>query len=389
MSADAGMRLRFPAPELPAGAAALRGEVRAFLADALRDVPLGERALSWDAFDPDFSRRMGEAGFIGLSFPVEYGGGGRSQLERIVVLEECLAAGAPTGFHWFADRQSGPLILRYGSGELKRSIIPRICRGELCFCIGMSEPDSGSDLASLRTRAARTSSGWRVNGTKIWTTNAHRAHYMIALFRTGEGQRRNEGLSQFLVDLRNTPGIRIAPIRDIAGREHFNEVHFEDALLDEDALIGEENNGWKQVTEELALERAGPERYLSCQVLFNELLRILKQRDAGSVAALAVGRLAAQLGALRAMSLSVAAMLESGESPNIEAAIVKDMGNCFEQSLPAVAQELVDLPPDDSQTALPYQQALHLMTLLAPSFSLRGGSGEILRGIIARGLGLR
>lgn len=374
---------------MPEGAEALRAEVRAFLADALRDVPLNERALSWDACSPEFSRRMGEAGFIGLSFPEEYGGGGRSQLERFVVLEECLAAGAPTGFHWFADRQSGPLILRYGSEELKRSIIPRICRGELCFCIGMSEPDSGSDLASLRTRATRTSSGWRVNGTKIWTTNAHRAHYMIALFRTGEGRRRNEGLSQFLVDLRKTPGIRIAPIRDIAGREHFNEVHFEDALLAEDALIGAENEGWAQVTEELALERSGPERYLSCQALFNEMLLVLRERGAGGSAAAAVGRILAQLGALRAMSLSVAAMLESGESPALEAAMVKDMGTRFEQSLPRLAQEIVDLPPDGGEEALPYQQALHLMTVLAPSFSLRGGSGEILRGIIARGLGLR
>lgn len=374
---------------MPEGAEALRGEVRAFLADALRDVPLSERALSWDACNPDFSRRMGEAGFIGLSFPEEYGGGGRTQLERFVVLEECLAAGAPTGFHWFADRQSGPLILRYGSEELKRKIIPRICRGELCFCIGMSEPDSGSDLASLRTRATRTSSGWRVNGTKIWTTNAHRAHYMIALFRTGEGQRRNEGLSQFLVDLRNTPGIRIAPIRDIAGREHFNEVHFEDALLAEDALIGLEDQGWAQVTEELALERSGPERYLSCHALFNELLGVLKEREAGDTAAETIGGAVAQLGALRAMSLSVAAKLQAGESPNLEAAMVKDLGTRFEQSIPSLAQELVDLPPAASADALPYQQALHLMTILAPSFSLRGGSGEILRGIIARGLGLR
>ncbi len=382
-------RLNFPAPEWPAGAAQLRAKVRAFLKEAMRDIPIGERALSWDACNPEFSRRMGLAGFIGVSLPREYGGGGRSHLERFVVLEECLAAGAPTGFHWFADRQSGPLILRYGSKELKQAILPRICRGELCFCIGMSEPDSGSDLASLRTRARRNSAGWVVNGTKVWTTNAHRADYMIALFRTGEGSRRHEGLSQFLVDLRNTAGIRIAPIRDLAGREHFNEVHFEDAQLAEDALIGEENNGWAQVIEELALERSGPERYLSCQTLFNELLRVLGERGAGDAAAAAIGGTIAQLGALRAMSLSVAAMLQASESPNLEAAMVKDMGARYEQSLPALAQELVDLPPDASPDALPYQQALRLMTLLAPSFSLRGGSGEILRGIIARGLGLR
>ncbi len=382
-------RLNFPAPELPAGTDQLRYEVRAFLREALRDIPVAERALSWDACNPEFSRRMGAAGFIGVSFPPEYGGRGRSQLERFVVLEECLAAGAPTGFHWFADRQSGPLILRYCSEERKQAILPGICRGELCFCIGMSEPDSGSDLASLRTRARRSNDGWVVSGTKVWTTNAHRADYMIALFRTGEGVRRHEGLSQFLVDLRNTPGIRIAPIRDLAGREHFNEVHFEDALLTEDALIGKENSGWAQVMEELALERSGPERYLSCQMLFKELLRVLEECGGGDAAAVAVGGAVAQLGALRAMSLSVAAMLQAGESPNLEAAMVKDMGTRFEQSLPSLAQELVDLPPEVSADASPYQQVLHLMTLLAPSFSLRGGSGEILRGIIARGLGLR
>ena len=212
---------------------------------------------------------------------------------------------------------------------------------------------------------------------------------MIALFRTGDGTSRQEGLSQFLVDLRNTGGIRINPIRDLAGREHFNEVHFEDALLPFDALIGEENKGWSQVMEELALERAGPERYLSCQTLFNELLRVLKQRGGGDTAAAAMGGAVAQIGALRAMSLSVAAMLEAGESPNLEAAMVKDMGTRFEQSLPSLAQELVDLAPSAADDALPYQQVLHLLTLLAPSFSLRGGSGEILRGIIARGLGLR
>ena len=228
-----------------------------------------------------------------------------------------------------------------------------------------------------------------MNGSKIWTTNAHRADYMIALFRTGEGQRRHEGLSQFLVDLRAAKGVRIAPIRDLAGREHFNEVHFDNALLPEDALIGAENNGWAQVTEELALERAGPERYLSCQALFNELVRILGERETDAAATEGVGRLVAQLGALRAMSISVAAMLEQGKSPNLEAAMVKDMGNRFEQSLPRLAQQIVDLPPDGSRDALPYQQALQLMTLLAPSFSLRGGSAEILRGIIARGLGLR
>jgi alkylation response protein AidB-like acyl-CoA dehydrogenase len=381
-------RLRFEPCALPDSLAALRAEVRAFLREETRAYPAVHLSNSWDAFDPEFSARLGARGWIGMTLPQAYGGHGRSAFERYVVVEECLAAGAPTGFHWVADRQSGPLVARYGTEAQKREIIPRITAGKACFAIGMSEPNAGSDLASLRTRATRTADGWVVNGTKIWTSHAHRADYMIALFRTGSGESKHAGLSQFLIDLSQVEGITARPIRDLTGRAQFNEVAFVDALLPHDALIGEEGRGWQQVTEELAFERSGPERYLSCFVLLSKLIDII--RDDASPATMArIGAQVAWLATLRNMSLSIAGKLEAGEDPALAAAIVKDLGCQFEQGLPGLAQELCALAPTLAGHGIDYQQVLGNLIQLAPSFSLRGGTPEILRGIIARGLGVR
>ena len=265
--------LAFAPPPASPQAETLRGEVRAFLATALADRPAAKRAQSWSGFDPAFSRKIAEQGWIGMTFPREYGGHGRSALERYVVLEEMLAAGAPVSAHWIADRQSGPAILRFGTEEQKRHFLPRIARGEHFFCIGMSEPDSGSDLASVRTRAVPVEGGFRVNGTKVWTSHAHEVHTMILFCRTsGAPEDRHGGTSQLLVDLK-TPGITIRPIYALTGQHHFNEVVFQDAFLPADAVLGNLDDGWNQVTSELANERSGPERFLSSFTLLVELLR--------------------------------------------------------------------------------------------------------------------
>ena len=373
--------------ELPPAAEALRAEVRAFLRAELGDLSPVRRARSWGGWDREFSRKMGARGWIGMTWPKRYGGHERSALERYVVLEEMLAAGAPVSAHWVADRQSGPLLLRFGTEAQRQRFLPAIARGELAFAIGMSEPDSGSDLASIRTRAERAPGGYRVNGTKVWTSNAHRSDYMIALFRTHhDPAKKHEGLSQFLVDTKS-PGITLSPIIDLRGSHHFNMVVFEDAFVPEDMRVGEEGAGWKQVTAELAFERSGPERYLSCFALLVELIREVG-REPDERAAATVGRLVAHLATLRQMSLSVAGMLEAGRSPNLEAAVVKDLGTNFEQEIPEIVHALLGVEPTiDSGSDL--QQTLGYLTQNAPSFSLRGGTREILRGIIARGLGLR
>lgn len=381
-------RITFPPVELPPAAEALRQEVRAFVDEELA-------AGRWDlrnsdfagSNDVEFSRRLAARGWIGMTWPKKYGGQERSALERYVLTEELLAAGAPVGAHWVADRQSGPLLLRFGSEEQRQRYLPPVARGEAFFCIGMSEPDTGSDLASVRTTARRDNEGWIVNGTKIWTSGAHIANQMIALVRTSPaGEARHEGLSQFIIDL-DRPGITIRPIINLSGAHHFNEVVFTDCQVPPDALIGEEGKGWLQVTSELAYERSGPERFLSSFRSFVELVRVVGS-DPDPQTAAVIGRLAAQLMTLRQMSLSVAGMLQAGHTPNVEAALVKDQGAMFEKPLPEIARQLV--PAEPSQDAAdPYDRILARNILDAPSFTLRGGTREILRGVIARGLGLR
>lgn len=379
---------------LPDSAESLRAEVRSFLTDRLKDRSALRRSDSWMGADPAFSRELGQRGWLGMTLPRRYGGQEASPWARYVVIEELLAAGAPVSAHWIADRQSGPLILRYGTETQRERYLPGICRGETYFCIGMSEPNSGSDLASIRTRAVRDEAAadgsWRLNGQKVWTTNAHHAHHMIALVRTGpataDKAARHEGMSQFIVDLK-APGVTVRPIRDLAGGEHFNEVYFDNVRLDTDALIGSEGGGWEQVTAELAFERSGPERFLSSIALLHTLIDAIGPCP-DALQAVAVGRMTARLAVLRQMSLSVTAELAAGGNPAWAASCLKDLGAAFEQELPELAQQVIDIAPA-VQGGSDHAQVLAALMQMAPSFSLRGGTREILRGIIARGLGLR
>ncbi len=377
----------FPPPPPCPEAEVLRQEVRDFLKIQLADRTPVQKAESWTGLDPAFSRAVGQRGWLGLTWPKQYGGHERSALERYVVLEEMLAAGAPVGLHWIGDRQSGPLILRVGTEEQRQTYLPKLAAGEAFCCIGMSEPNTGSDLASARTRAAKVQGGYIVNGTKVWTSFAHLSHYMILFCRTGSSEDRHGGVSQFLVDLHNTPGLTIRPIYALTGEHHFNECVFQDAFIPDSALLGKEGDGWNQVTSELAFERSGPERFLSSYWLFVELIRALgpNPTDAGAIA---IGRLTAHFMTLRRLSRSVAGMLQNGENPALQASMVKDLGALVEQELPEIARNLVDAEPDEKSTHDFAAVLAHTM-MHAPSFSLRGGTREILRGIIARGLGLR
>lgn len=378
-----------PLAGIPPEDEALRAEVRAWLAEALRHLPADVRSRSWLGFDLDFSRALARQGWIGLTLPREYGGAGRSSFARFVLSEELLAAGAPVAAHWIADRQTSQVILRFGSEAQRRFFLPRIVQAQIVLCIGMSEPDTGSDLASVRTRATRTDTGWLLNGRKIWTTNAHRADYMCALVRTsGSSEDRHKGLSQVIVDMK-LPGISVRPLRDIAGDTHFNEVLFENVELPPEALLGEEGAGWHQVTAELAFERSGPERIYSSMVLADTWLAQMRVVGAeGAAVHATAGRIAGRLAVLRGMSLAVAAKLDRGERPDLEAAFVKDLGTEFEQAVPEWIREALDATPQVLPSA-ELARSLAYVTQICPTFSLRGGTRQIMRGIIARGLGLR
>ena len=375
--------LDFEPARLPPEAEALRAGVRDFVerelpGDYLRNSDFNE------GHAVEFSCKLGMRGWIGMTWPKQYGGGERSFFERYVVTEELLAAGAPVSAHWIADRQSGPLLLRYGTEDQKLKYLPPITRGESYFSIGMSEPDSGSDLASVQTRARAVDGGWILNGTKLWSTDAQRNHYMVALVRTGPaGESRHEGLSQFIVDLHDD-GVTVRPIKNIAGDEDFNEVVFEDCFVSEENLVGAVGNGWEQVTSELGYERSGPERFLSAFRVFVEFVRYVGASPSDEESAL-IGRLASHIMTLRQMSISVAAMLQAGKNPATEAALVKSLGNDFEKALP----ELVRLFAPDLGPKHPLRCCLEQTLLHSPSFTIRGGTREILRGVIARGLGLR
>jgi alkylation response protein AidB-like acyl-CoA dehydrogenase len=374
--------LKFEPLTLPASAEALRLDVRAFVEselgnDYLRnsDFNAGESA--------EFSQKLGAKGWIGMTWPKQYGGAERSFLERYVVTEELLAAGAPVGAHWIADRQSGPLLLKFGTEDQRAAYLPRVAKGECYFSIGMSEPDSGSDLASIRTSAVKVDGGWILNGSKIWSSGAHMNHFMVALVRTEPvTDNRHAGLSQFIVDL-SDENVTITGIENLAGDRDFNQVFFDDVFIRDDAVVGEPGNGWEQVISELGYERSGPERFLSAYRVLVEFVREVGSAPNDAQLTL-IGRLTSNLITLRRMSISVAGMLEQGKSPIVEAALIKDLGNEYERQVPELLRLLAPEPYSRR-----FAETLSQCILHAPSFTLRGGTREILRGVIARGLGLR
>ncbi|SFM03903.1 acyl-CoA dehydrogenase [Bradyrhizobium sp. NFR13] len=382
--------LRFDPIRLPPECEQLRKEVRAFLAEEIAAGTFDpHKPQREDSDNPEFSKRVGERGWLGMTWPKKYGGHERSFLERYVVTEEMRVANAPVRRFFVADRQSGPVLLKYAPEHIKMDILPRICRGEVCFSIGMSEPNSGSDLFAAKTKATKTDGGWLINGSKIWTTSAHMADYMIAIFRTSAPTKENRrhGLTQFLVNMKK-PGITVNPIAQITGQYEFNEVVFTDHFVPDDHMLGEIDSAWKQATSELAYERSGPERFLETYYVLTELVRAVGP-EPDTRSAEGIGRLVAQLHTMRRMSVSVAGMLQAGKEPVVEASIVKDIGTIWEQQLPHRVRELAAFVDDSTSNHATLDEMLGFAIKTAPKLTIQGGTTEVLRGIIARGLGLR
>jgi alkylation response protein AidB-like acyl-CoA dehydrogenase len=371
-------------PEL----AKVRTSIREFLRTDQAEFGWQPAVDSWlGRWDEGFSARLGDAGFLGLTIPVQYGGHGLGYLHRYVVTEELLAQGAPVAAHWIADRQVAPGLLAFGTEEQRHRLLPRIAAGRLYSAIGMSEHGAGSDLAAVQTKATRAEGGWRLTGTKTWTSGAHHAHQVVVLARTSplDPQHRHAGFSQFLVPC-DAAGVTISPIELMSGEHHFNEVTFDDVFVPDADVLGEVGNGWHQVTAELSFERSGPERILSTAPLLTAAIRAL---GAGPVpddrTAAEVGALLAQLISLRLLSVSVARELADGRDAAQRAALVKDMGTRFEQdSVEAIADLLEYAQPDPQLRTMLATARLH-----KPLFTLRGGTNEVLRGVVARGMGLR
>lgn len=375
-------------PEL----AKLRGALREFLIADRAEFSWQPAVDAWlSKWDEAFSARLGDAGFLGLTIPPEYGGQGLGHLHRYVVTEELLAAGAPVAAHWIADRQVGPGLLSYGTEEQRQRILPRIAAGRYFSAIGMSEPQAGSDLAAAAMKAVRTDGGWILSGKKVWTSGAHLAHQVVVLARTRplDTAHRHAGFSQFIVPT-DSPGLEISPIVLLTGEHHFNEIAFDEVFIDDNNLLGAEGDGWRQVTAELSFERSGPERILSTAPMITALVRLLAgQKNLDDHAAAAVGDLLARLISLRQLSVSVARALADGRPQINEAALVKDLGTRFEQESVQLAADLLSYVDTDAPGRAAVAELVEVAGLHAPMFTLRGGTNEVLRGMVAKGMGVR
>jgi acyl-CoA dehydrogenase len=358
----------------------LRGEVADFLeAEAESFEPACDAWIT--GFDRTFTKKLAARGWVGMTWPARYGGGGRSYVDRLAVTELLLGAGAPLAAHWFADRQMGPSILAHGTEEQKQRYLPEVLSGDATYCIGMSEPEAGSDLAGVRTRATPSSGGWRITGHKIWTSLAHHSDYIYLLARTDPASERHQGLSEFIVPL-GSDGVTVTPIHDMSGAHHFNEVFLEDVSVPADALIGTEGRGWQQITGQLGYERAGLERFMSVWPL---LLAMRAEAGADEQRLEELGELEASALVARQLVYRAAAVADADRPPDHEAAMAKFFSTTVEQRMVEVASRWAGRSARLAPAAgAPFGGHLFPAWLIAPSFSIRGGTNEILRGIVAR-----
>jgi alkylation response protein AidB-like acyl-CoA dehydrogenase len=223
---------------------------------------------SWiNGFSPEFSRELGALGWIGMTWPTEFGGGGRPAIDRLIVGEELIAAGAPIAASWFADRQMGPTLIKFGRPDQQAEYLPAILRGETTWCIGMSEPNAGSDLAGLTTSAVRDGDDFVINGQKIWTSFGAVADYCYLICRTSTDGPAHAGISEIIVPM-DTPGIEARPIKDMTTNRHFCEVFFTDVRVPAINLVGVEGSAFKQTMAQLEHERGGIDRLVSNHALY-------------------------------------------------------------------------------------------------------------------------
>ncbi|MDD5094025.1 MAG: acyl-CoA dehydrogenase family protein [Dehalococcoidia bacterium] len=375
-----------------------RKEVRAFLDAEIKAGSFKPHCDAWmTQYSPEFSRKLGQRKWLGMTWPKEYGGQERSTLDRLILTEELLRYGAPTCGHWFSDRQIGPSLIHYGSDEQRQEFLPGILRGETSFTIGMSEPEAGSDLASLKTKAREDGDYYVIDGQKIWSSGAHYAQYMYAVVRTDPDAPKHKGISEFIIDLK-LPGITVNTIEDITGDRHFNEVFFDSVRVHKKYMIGKKNMGWYQITPQLDFERSGIERVMSNYPLFDGLINYVKETKRNGkplsedpLIRQKLAELKVEFEVGRLMIYKVAWMQSKNRVPNVEPAMAKAYCAEFQQRLCRAAMEILgpqsQLMSDSKRAVLRGMAAASL--LFSPGYTLQGGTTEILRGIVAgRGLGL-
>jgi alkylation response protein AidB-like acyl-CoA dehydrogenase len=370
-----------------------RQEVRDFLENEIEKGYWEPACDAWiQNFDPGFTKRVAQRGWIGLTWPKEYGGQGLRYVDRLILTEEILRYGAPAACHWFADRQIGGSIVTYGSDEQKRELLPKIIRGEAYIGLGMSEPGAGCDLASLQTRAIEEGDNYIINGQKTWTSGGSFVNYFYLLARTDPGAPKHRGISEFIIPA-DLPGINRTPIIDITGTEAWNDVFFDEVRVPKKCLLGEKNRGFLQTLQQLDYERSGMERLMGNYPLFEALVQFVKENKLSQEPVIRnkLAQLQIEFEVGRLLIYRVAFVMDEGRAPNWEAAMSKAYSTAFEQRLANVATEI--LGPygqllGDSKLAPIRGLAVHSY-LSSKGYSLQAGTSEILKNILAtRGLAL-
>ncbi|MEZ5281517.1 MAG: acyl-CoA dehydrogenase family protein [Acidimicrobiales bacterium] len=358
----------------------LRDEVLSFVETATADLELLDDPWLREP-SKQFDRRLGEAGYIGLRWPVEYGGGGRSALEHFVVMETLLLAGAPVSGAWFPDRQIGPVLLQYGTEDQKRRWLPDIIAGRSAWAIGMSEPDAGSNVAGISTKAEIDGDHFVVNGQKIWTSGAADADFCYLICRTSSDGPPHRGLSELVVDM-SLPGISVNPIHDSAWGKHFNEVFFDDVRVPADCLIGEMNNAFGQTMRQLEHERGGIDRLVSNKRLYMDVVGLADTSDP------LVRQQIATIETKYTIGRNLVLRNVLGQAPAGHSAVTKTFCTEFEQEVAQfVSQVLGARAMLAGAGTLEGRVARNVV--YAPSYTIMGGTTQILRNIIGeRVLGL-
>jgi alkylation response protein AidB-like acyl-CoA dehydrogenase len=350
-----------------------------------RGADAGVREDSWlVGADTAFSEELGRRGWLGMTWPSEVGGGARAPIERLVVYEALIAAGAPVAASWFADRQIGPTLLEYGTPDQQRRWLPEIIAGRSLWCIGMSEPDAGSDVASLRTKAERDGAEWVVSGQKIWTSGAAEADWCYVICRTDPAAPPHQGLSELVVDMRS-PGIEVRPIRDAVDNRHFCEVHFDAVRVPAENLIGDENGSFRQVMRQMEHERGGIDRLVSNRALYDDVLAVADTSDPRvrqEIARIESGYRIGRLMVLREVL---------GQAPQGFSAATKTFCTELEQRVAVLCVRL--LGPEallwDGPHTSPLGARASRGICYAPGYTIMGGTTQILRNILGeRVLGL-
>lgn len=370
-----------------------RQEVRDFLEEEIRKGYWEPTADSWiQSFNLEFTKKVAQKGWIGLTWPKEYGGQGRSYMDRLILTEEMLRYGAPAACHWFTDRQVGGSILTFGTEELQREFLPQIVKGEIYFGIGMSEPEAGSDLASLQTRASEDGGDYIINGQKTWTSCAHFSHYFYIMARTDPEAPKHRGISEFIIDA-TSPGITSIPMIDITGTEAWNDVFFDNVRVPKRYLIGEKNRGFYQLLHQLDYERSGMERLMGNYALFEAIIQFSRENKLSQDTLIRhkLAQLQIEFEIGRLLVYRVAVVMDEGRAPNWESTMSKAYCTDFEKRLASVAMET--LGPYGQLMAgskwCPIQGLAAHSYLGSKGYSLQGGTTEILKNILAtRGLGL-